>query len=117
MKYACLIYANESDPEAGAEPGTEAFMAVMAGHMAFSEKHQASLVGGEALHDTASATAVRVRDGETITTDGPFAETKEHLGGFYLIEAADLDQAVAIAADIPEAARGTVEVRPVMVFD
>lgn len=117
MKYACLIYADENDPNVAPEPGSEAFMVVMAGHMAFSEKHGASLQGGEALHDTAAATSVRVRDGQTVTTDGPFAETKEHLGGFYLIEADNLDDAIAIAADIPEAAKGTVEVRPCMVFD
>lgn len=117
MKYACLIYADESDPGANPDPTSEAFQAVMAGHMAFSEKHGASLQGGEALHDSDSATSVRVRDGQTVTTDGPYAETKEVLGGFYLVEAADLDAAIAIAADIPEAARGTVEVRPIMSFD
>ena len=69
------------------------------------------------LHPTATASAVRVRDGETLVTDGPFAETKEQLGGFYLIEASNLDEAITVAAHIPGAAHGEIEVRPVMVFD
>ena len=69
--------------------------------------------GGEALHPTSAATTVRVRDGRTITTDGPFAETKEALGGYYLIEARDLDEAIEAAARIPGARRGSVEVRPI----
>jgi hypothetical protein len=69
--------------------------------------------GGEALHPTSAATTVRVRDGRTITTDGPFAETKEALGGYYLIEARDLDEAIDAAARIPGARRGSIEVRPI----
>jgi hypothetical protein len=69
--------------------------------------------GGEALHPTSAATTVRVRDGRTITTDGPFAETKEALGGYYLIEAKDLDEAIDAAARIPGARRGSIEVRPI----
>ena len=72
---------------------------------------------GDALQPVATATSVRVKDGKVVTTDGPFAETKEQLGGYYLIDAEDLDEAVAIAARIPAARVGTVEVRPVMVFD
>jgi len=72
--------------------------------------------GGEALAPTATATTVRVRDGRTISTDGPFAETKEVLGGFYLVEAADLDEAIGYAAMIPGAKHGSVEVRPVWDF-
>jgi hypothetical protein len=71
------------------------------------------MLGGEALDSTATATTVRVVDGKTITTDGPFAETKETLGGFYLVDAADLDEAIAYAAMIPGAKRGCIEVRPV----
>ena len=70
-------------------------------------------LGGEALDATTTATTVRVRDGETMTTDGPFAETHEALGGFYLIEAADLDEAIAVAARLPGSWYGSVEVRPV----
>ena len=71
------------------------------------------MLAGEALDSTATATTVRVVDGRTITTDGPFAETKETLGGFYLVEAADLDEAIAYAAMIPGARYGCIEVRPV----
>jgi hypothetical protein len=70
-------------------------------------------VGGNRLHPVAKATTVRVRDGKTAVTDGPFAETKEQLGGYYLIEAADLDEATAIAARIPGARPGSIEVRPI----
>ena len=69
--------------------------------------------GGEALEDAKNATTVRVRNGQTVITDGPFAETKEEFGGFYLIEAANLDEAIGWAAKIPGAARGSIEVRPV----
>jgi hypothetical protein len=72
-----------------------------------------AIVAGEALQPTATATTVRVVDGKTITTDGPFAETKESLGGFYLVEAADLDEAIAYAAMIPGARSGSIEVRPI----
>jgi hypothetical protein len=72
--------------------------------------------GGEALHPSTSATTVRVRDGKTLATDGPFAETKEVLGGFYLVEAADLDDAIGIAARIPGALDGSIEIRPILDF-
>jgi hypothetical protein len=72
---------------------------------------------GDGLQPTTTATSVRVRDGKILTTDGPFAETREQLAGYYLIEAKDLDTALGIAARIPEAKRGTIEVRPVMVYD
>jgi hypothetical protein len=72
--------------------------------------------GGEALQRTSTATTVRVRDGETLTTDGPFAETKEALGGFYLVDCRNLDEAIEVAAKIPGAARGSIQVRPIMEF-
>ena len=75
------------------------------------------LVAGEALYPTQTATTVRVRDGERAVTDGPFAETKEQLGGFYVLECKDLDDAIEWAAKIPGAQFGSIEVRPVMVFD
>lgn len=71
---------------------------------------------GEALQPTSTATTVRVREGKTLTTDGPFAETREQLGGFYLVEAKDLDEAISIAARIPSAKIGSIEVRPIQVF-
>ena len=116
MKYACLIYSDENDSVANPDPSSEAFAPIMAGYMAFGEHAGERIVAGEALDGVATATSVRVRDGETLTTDGPFAETKEQLGGFYVVEAADLDEAIALAARIPHAASGTVEVRPVLEF-
>jgi hypothetical protein len=88
---------------------------VFADYNAFTESIRESghLVGGDALHPVETATTVRVRGGETMVTDGPFAETKEQLGGYYLIEAKDADEAISIAARIPGANHGSVEVRPV----
>ena len=82
---------------------------------AFSDyvRERGAFQAGDALQSTATATTVRVRDGQTLATDGPFAETKEALGGFYLVEAADLDEAIAYAARIPGAKHGCVEIRPV----
>lgn len=114
MKYALLIYTNETE-DAQASP--EKQQAIFAGYNAFGEQFKDKIGGGEALLPTSSATTVRVRDGKTLTTDGPFAETKEQLGGFYLIDADNLDEAIAIAAHIPGADHGEVEVRPVMVFE
>ncbi|HEY3810328.1 MAG TPA: YciI family protein [Acidimicrobiales bacterium] len=71
------------------------------------------LQGGERLYPTTDATTVRVRDGETVTSDGPFAETKEQVGGYYLVDCKDLDEAIEIAAQIPGAAHGSIEVRPI----
>jgi hypothetical protein len=109
MRYALLIYVApwESTPEQDAE--------VMAAYNNFSAEALAADVmrGGEALHEAKTATSVRVREGKVLVTDGPFAETKEEFGGFYLIEAANLDEAIRWASKIPGAERGTVEVRPV----
>lgn len=115
MKYLCLIYQDES--RLPAIP-PEDMKAMMTQYDVFTREVAASghLVGGEALQPTSSATTVRVREGKTVVTDGPFAETKEQLGGYYLIEAADLDEAVRIAARIPGAQWGSIEVRPLMVF-
>jgi hypothetical protein len=92
--------------------------AFMGEYFAFTEGIRGSghYVAGEALHPVATATTVRVRNGKLSTTDGPFAETKEQLGGFYLIEAADLNEAIQIAAKIPSAKIGSIEVRPVVDF-
>ena len=116
MKYLCLIYDDET--KWASMPKSE-IDAVMGEYFAFSEDttKSAHMLGGEALLPTSTATTVRVRNGKTSTTDGPFAETKEQLGGFYLIEARDLNDAVQVAARIPTAKTGCVEVRPVEVFD
>lgn len=116
MKYVALIYsAIEDEPQFG----TPEFEQYMADYAAVSAKFQEDGVmeGGEPLEDTSSATSIRVRNGKVETMDGPFAETKEQLGGFYLFECENLDAAIKYAAMIPTAKHGTVEVRPVMVFD
>jgi hypothetical protein len=111
MKYMLLIY----HPEEAWGGLTEAERQKMyADYRQFSQEIMASghhLAGSE-LHPTSMATSVRVRDGQQLATDGPFAETKEQLGGYYLIEAANLDEAISIAARIPSARVGTIEVRP-----
>ena len=114
MKYALLIYASEQD---WATQSEEQSQAVYQEYMAFTKDivDRGLMRGGEALQATATATTVRVRDGETLTTDGPFAETKEELGGYYLLEADDIDSALEVAARIPAARMGgAVEVRPVV---
>lgn len=119
MKYAILIY-DENTASPSQEPPDPAVMGqIMAEYNAFTKEITDAGVnlGGEALQPNPTATSVRVRDGNTVTTDGPFAETKEGLGGFYLIEASDLDEALAWAAKCPGSWYGTVEVRPVMSFE
>jgi hypothetical protein len=93
--------------------------AMMGEYFAFTEgiKQSGHYVGGEALQPTQTATAVRVRNGKISTTDGPFAETKEQLGGYYLIKAKDLNDAIQVAAKIPSARNGTVEIRPIQEFN
>jgi hypothetical protein len=111
MQYVLLIYT----PEPTEEPAPEVLADQMASYDVFTNhlRERGAMLAGEALDSTATATTVRVVDGRTITTDGPFAETKETLGGFYLVEAADLDEAIAYAAMIPGAKYGCIEVRPV----
>lgn len=113
MRYIALIYTNEANDMHASEADQKA---VMDAYFAFTNEANEAGVnkGGEALHPTATATTVRVRDGQTLTTDGPFAETKEQLGGFYMIEADNLDEAIHWAAKIPGAAIGSVEVRPIV---
>jgi len=116
--YAALIY---TPAEAEGQGTPEEWAAVMADYNAFGEEAGAAgvIVGGEALEDTHTATTVHVkggRGGEVVTTDGPFAETKEVLGGFYLLKCADLDEAIEWASKIPGAWHGKVEVRPVIDF-
>ncbi len=119
MKYACLIYSDENDPTIHPDPGSPEMAETMAAYQAFGTEAEGAgvIVGGEALVPTSAATSVQVRDGEVVTTDGPFAETKEQLGGFYLLDCETLDEAVSWAAKIPGSFYGTVEVRPVVEFD
>jgi hypothetical protein len=115
MKYLCLIYENEKSWETMPPADSEA---VMNEYFAFTEdiRKTGKYVAGEALQPTPTATTVRVRNGKISTTDGPFMETKEQLGGFYLIEAKDLNDAIQVAAKIPSARVGSIEVRPVVDF-
>lgn len=116
MQYMLLIYAAEN---LGPEPDAPEFGPYMQAYTDFTDRMMAEgkMIGGEALEPVATATTVAVRNGKTETMDGPFAETKEQLGGYYILDCKDLDEAIACAAMIPDAARGRVEVRPVMVFD
>ncbi|MCM3873522.1 MAG: YciI family protein [Pyrinomonadaceae bacterium] len=112
MKYMLLIYLEEQAWQGLSETERQR---IYGEYRKFSQEIMASghhLAGSE-LHPCSTATSVRVRDGKQLATDGPFAETKEQLGGYYLIEARDLDEAIGIAARIPSAKDGTIEVRPV----
>jgi hypothetical protein len=109
MQYALLIYVEPF------EPADEENAEIMKAYNAFTQEAVDAGVmrGGEALQDAKTATTVRVRNGQTLVTDGPFAETKEEFGGYYLVEAPNLDEAIKWAAKIPGAVRGSIEVRPV----
>ena len=113
MQYLLLIHDDES--QWSTMPDDERDQ-LYAGYGAFTNdlRDSGALVGANQLQPTTTATTVRVRDGETLTTDGPFAETKERLGGYYLIEVESLDEAIEWAAKIPTARNGTIEVRPVV---
>ena len=116
MQYMLLIYGNEAAMKSATQADRDAMF------RSYHEYTQSiiktgNMKAGDALQPTATATTVRVRDGKTLTTDGPFAETREQLAGFYLIDCGDLDEAVRWAAKIPGAARGSVEVRPVIDYE
>jgi hypothetical protein len=115
MQYLLLIYRNEA--ELGKMDAT-ARQAMMADYGTFTQSiiQSGHFKAGDGLQPTTTATTVRVRDGKTLTTDGPFAETREQLGGYYLVEAKDLDTALGIAARIPGAKTGSIEVRPIMIY-
>jgi hypothetical protein len=115
MRYLCLIYDEEKKLATMSKGESDAFMGE---YFAFTEdvKKTGHYIGGNALQPVGTATSVRVRGGKMSTTDGPFAETKEQLGGYYLIEAKDLNDALQVAAKIPSAKSGTVEVRPIQEF-
>jgi len=112
MRYLLMICTDESVIGGlSAEEGS----AMLADYAAFGEEmgRRGLLQGGERLRPTADATTVQVRDGEVLVADGPFAETKEQVGGYYLVDCADLDEAIGVASKIPGARHGTIEVRPV----
>lgn len=116
MRYLCLIYDDEKKLGAMSKSDADAFMGE---YFTFTEdiKKSGHYIGGEALQPVQTATTVRLRNGKLSTTDGPFAETKEQLGGYYLINARDLNEALKVAAKIPSARLGSVEVRPIQEFD
>ncbi len=116
MKYAFTIYTDEAAREAASEVERTA-MSQAYGVLTQEMQEKGVLVAGEGLYPTPTATTVRVRDGERDVTDGPFAETKEALGGFYVLDVKDLDEAIEWAAKIPGSQIGSIEIRPVMVFD
>lgn len=112
MQFIALIYNTEGNDDVDWDTLIEQYGV-------FGEKAQAAgvMVTGDALQPVSTATSVQLRDGKKVITDGPFAETKEQLGGYYLLECKDLDEAIEWASQIPTARYGTIEVRPVVVFD
>ncbi|HEU4693715.1 MAG TPA: YciI family protein [Vicinamibacterales bacterium] len=115
MKYLCLIYDEEAKMATMSEADANA---LMGDYFAFTDdiKKSGHFIAGEALKPVNTATTVRMKNGKISTTDGPFAETKEQLGGFYMIEARDLNDALQVASKIPSARTGCVEVRPIEVY-
>jgi hypothetical protein len=115
MKYLCLIYDDEKQYETMTKEQGDAFMGE---YFAYTEgiKSSGHYIAGEALQPVSTATTIRLRNGKISTTDGPFAETKEQLGGFYLVEAKDLNEAIQVASRIPSVKIGSIEVRPVVDF-
>ena len=116
MQYMLMIYSEDGS---GPQPETPEFGEMMQGYGAFTEEVRGNgvMLHGDPLQPLSTAPAVRVRDGAVHTTDGPFAETKETLGGFYILECENLDEAIAYAGKIPGAKHGSIEVRPIMVFE
>ena len=113
MQYLLMIYRSEAEM-AKMDPAARQKMTAEYGEFTRSIIQSGHFKAGDGLQPSTTATTVRVRDGKTLTTDGPFAETREQLGGYYLIEAKDLDEAIGIAGKIPGARKGTVEIRPVL---
>jgi hypothetical protein len=115
MKYLCLIYDDEKKMAAMSQNEGQAFMGEY-GAFTESAKGSGHYLGGNPLQPVHTATTLRSRNGKLSTTDGPFAETKEQLGGYYLIEAKDLNDAIQVASRIPSVKTGSIEVRPIMTF-
>ena len=116
MQYLLMIYQNEAE-YGKIDPATGKKMLEEYGAFTQSIIQSGNFKAADRLRPTTTATTVRVRDGKTLTTDGPFAETREQLGGYYLVEAKDLNAAIEIAARIPSARIGSIEVRPIWVYD
>jgi len=116
MQYLLMIYQNEAE-YTKIDPATS--QKILGEYQAFTQSiiQSGNFKAGDRLQPVSTATTVRVKDGKTLTTDGPFAETREQLGGYYLVEAKDLDAASAIAARIPGARSGSIEVRPIWVYN
>jgi hypothetical protein len=119
MQYLILIYDEETANPSPEPPDPAVSGEILGQYNAYTEmlKSTGAFVAGEALRPVTTATTIREKDGQTIVTDGPFAETKEGLGGFYLIQAPDLDAAIALAAQCPGARYGSIEVRPVVDYE
>jgi hypothetical protein len=115
MQYLLLIYSSEAQMAKMTKGDMDALMGAFH-NFTQSIIQSGNYKGGNPLQPTSTASTVRVRDGKTLTTDGPFAETREQLGGYYLVEAKDLDEAIGIAARIPSVKAGSIEVRPIMEF-
>jgi hypothetical protein len=115
MRYLLMIFSEETPPD---QVSPEEWGQVMEEYNEFGRRlrERGAMLGGEALQDSGTATTIRVRDGQTLTTDGPFIESKEQFGGYYLFEAKDLDEAIELASWCPGAKYGTIEIRPVMEF-
>jgi hypothetical protein len=113
MQYLLLIYDDESKMKSATQADQNAMFKEY-GEFTASIVKSGNMRAGDALQPSSTATTVRVREGKTLTTDGPYAETREQLGGYYLVEAKDLDEALKIAARIPGARTGSIEVRPIM---
>ena len=111
MQYLLLIY---DDEKRWTQLGKPDYGSELQEYRAFGKEFAKAIQGGNALQPTATAKTVRVRDGKPLATDGPFAETKEQLGGYYLVEASSADEAIGIAAKIPGARYGSIEVRPIL---
>jgi hypothetical protein len=116
MQYLLMIYQNEAEYD---KRSADEIASMTAEYEVFTQSivKSGNFKGADRLRPTATATTVRVRDGKTLTTDGPFAETREQLGGYYLVEAKNLDEALAIAARIPTARTGSIEVRPIWIYN
>ena len=114
MKYALLIYAAETD---WAQKSNEEQARIYNDYMAYSLelKNSGRMLSCEPLNPTSTATTIRVRNGKTVPTDGPFADTKEQLGGIYVVDVKDLNEAIAWASKIPDARTGSIEIRPLMI--
>ena len=114
MQYLLLIYEDETRWTKMSKANQDG---ELAGYRAFGQRFAGAIMGGNALQPTGTAATVRVRDGKRLMSDGPFAETKEQLGGYYLVDARDLDEAISMAESIPGGASGSIEIRPIMKFN